>query len=74
MIVDSNNETHIFPHKLLPTDRQVPKLCKDFTNNSSANIKLSKTQFSKIVWSGGFFGRLGIGIGIGMLYFMLTKS
>ena len=71
MIVDSNNETHIFPHKLLSTDRQVPKLCKDFTNNSSANIKLSKTQFSKIVWSGGFFGRLGIGIG--MLYFMLTK-
>ena len=49
IIVDSNNETHMFSHKLLPKDRQVPKLCKDFTNNSSANIKLSKTQFSKIV-------------------------
>ena len=26
-------------------------------NNSSANIKLSKTQFSKIVQSGGFLGK-----------------
>ena len=26
--------------------------------NSSANIKLSKTQLHKVVWSGGFLGRL----------------
>ena len=35
------------------TDRQVSRLCKAFANNSSANIKLSKT-----VQSIGFLGRL----------------
>ena len=40
-----NNETN-FPHKLLLTDRQVLNLRKSFTNNSSADIKLSKTQLS----------------------------
>ena len=34
------------------------RLRKTFTNNSSANMKLSKTQFHKIVQSGGFLGRL----------------
>ena len=34
------------------------KLRKAFTNNSPANIKLSKTQLHKIVQSGGFLGRL----------------
>ena len=33
-------------------------LCKAFENNLSANIKLSKTQLSKIVQSGRFLGRL----------------
>ena len=45
-------------HKLLLTDRKVSKFCKDFSNVSSANIKLSKTQVSKTVQSGGFFDRL----------------
>ena len=36
---------------------QVSKLCKDFANGSSANIKLSKTQLHKIGQSGGFLGR-----------------
>ena len=36
---DENN----FPHKLLLTNTQVSKLGKAFTNNSSANIKLSKS-------------------------------
>ena len=54
---DSNNENN-FPHKLLLTNTQVSKLCKAFTNNSSANIKLSKTQLHKIVQSRGFLGRL----------------
>ena len=40
-----NNETN-FPHELLLTDRQVSSLHKSFTNNSSADIKLSKTQLS----------------------------
>ena len=30
------------------------KICKAFANGSSANTKLSKTQFSKIVQLGGF--------------------
>ena len=34
------------------------RLCKAFASNSSANIKLSKTQMHKIVQSGGFLGRL----------------
>ena len=37
---DENN----FSYKLLLTNTQVPKLCKAFENNSSANVKLSKTQ------------------------------
>ena len=41
-----DNETN-FPHELLLTNRQVSKLRKAFTNNSSTDIKLSKTQLSK---------------------------
>ena len=52
-----NNETN-FPHKLLLTDRQVSSLHKSFASHSSADIKLSKTQLSKIIQSGGFFSRL----------------
>ena len=57
MIGNSNGETG-FPHNLLINITQVLRLCKFFLNNSSANIKLSKTQLSKIRWSGGFLGRL----------------
>ena len=52
-----DNETN-FPHKLLLTNRQVSNLCKAFANHSSADIKLSKTQLSKMIQSGGFLGRL----------------
>ena len=47
-----------FPHKLLLTNRQVANLRKAFANHSSTDIKLSKTQLSKMIQSGGFFGRL----------------
>ena len=57
LVGDSNDENN-FPHKLLLTNIQVPKLHKAFANGSSANIKLSKTQFHKIEQSGGFLGRL----------------
>ena len=40
------------------TDRNNSRLRKTFPNNSSANIKLAKTQPPKIVQSGGFLGRL----------------
>ena len=55
-----DNETN-FRHKVLLTNRQVSNL-RRFTNylanHSSADIKLSKTQLSKIIQSGGFLGRL----------------
>ena len=47
-----------FPHKLLLTNRQVPNLCKAFSNHSSTDIKLSKSQWSKMMQWGGFLGRL----------------
>ena len=53
MIYGCNDEIN-FPHKLLVTDRQDSKLCKVFANNWSANMKLLKTQLSKIAQLGGF--------------------
>ena len=47
-----------FLHELSLTNRQVANLRKAFTNNSSTDIKLSKTQLSKMIQSGGFLGRL----------------
>ena len=53
-----DNETN-FSHKLSLTNRQVTNLRKTFSSNhSSADIKLSKTQLSKMIQSGGFLGRL----------------
>ena len=52
-----NNETN-FPHELLLTDRQISSLRKSFANNSSIDIKLPKTQLSKMIQSGGFLSRL----------------
>ena len=52
-----DNETN-FPHKLLLTNREVSNLRKAFANHLLANIKLSKTQLSKMIQSGGFLGRL----------------
>ena len=48
LIENSNGETN-FPHKILLTDTQVPKIRKAFGNGLSANIKFSKTQLSKIL-------------------------
>ena len=47
-----------FPHKLLLTNRQVSNFHKAFADKSSTGIKLSKTQISKMIQSGGFLGRL----------------
>ena len=57
MIGDSNDKTN-FPHELLLTDRQVSSIRKAFSNNSSVDIKFSKTQLSKMIQSGGFLGKL----------------
>ena len=45
------------PHELLTT-RQKTKLRNAFNNNMPADLKLSKTQISKIIQSGGFLGSL----------------
>ena len=51
----SNSDDKInFPHELLLTNRQVANLRKTFANNSSTDIKLSKTQLSKMIQPGGF--------------------
>ena len=47
-----------FPHELLLTNRQVSNIHKAFANHLSTNIKLSKTQLSKMIKSGGYLGRL----------------
>ena len=44
-----------FSHKLLLTNRQVSNLRKAFTDKSSTDIKLSKTQISKMIQSEDFF-------------------
>ena len=54
MIGDYNDKGN-FPHELLLTDRQVSSIRKAFANNSSVDIKFSKTQLSKMIQSGGFF-------------------
>ena len=46
------------PHELLLTTRQKTKLRNAFNNNMLTDLKLSKAQISKIIQSGGFFGRL----------------
>ena len=54
---DSNDKAN-FPHELLLTDRQVSSIHKAFANNSSVDIKFSKTQLSKMIQSGEFLGKL----------------
>ena len=57
IIGDSGDENN-FSHKLLLTNTHVSRLRKAFGNNSSANIKWSKTELHRILQSGGFLGRL----------------
>ena len=57
MIGDSNDKTN-FPHELLLTNRQVSSIRKAFANNSSVDIKFSKTQLLKIIQSAGCLGKL----------------
>ena len=57
MVGNSNDNTN-FPHELLLTNRQVANIRKAFAKNTSTDIKLSKTQLSEMIQSGGFLGRL----------------
>ena len=56
LIGNGDNKTN-FPGELLLTNRQVANLCKAFVNNSSTDIKLSKTHLSKMIQSVGFLDR-----------------
>ena len=47
---DGNN----LQHESLMTTRQKTKLRNGLNNNMSTDIKLSKTQITKIIQSGGF--------------------
>ena len=59
IVGNSDDETN-FPHKLFLTNRQVANLHKAFTKHTPTDIKLSKTQLSKMIQSGGFLdGFLG---------------
>ena len=51
-IFDKND----LPHELLLTARQKTKLRNAFNKNMSTDAKLSKTQISKIIQSGGLLG------------------
>ena len=57
MVVNTNDNTN-FAHELLLTNRQVANIHKFFAKNISTDIKLSKTQLSKMIQSGGFLGKL----------------
>ena len=57
MVGNSNGNTN-FPHELLLTNRQVANIRKAFAKNTSIDIKLSQTQLSKMIQSGGFLGKL----------------
>ena len=57
-IVGNSNDNTNFPHELSLTNRQVANIRKPFAKNTSTDIKLSKTQLSKMIQSRGFLGRL----------------
>ena len=57
VVVDSN-DGNSFSHKLLLANTKVSRLPKAFSNNCSANIKLSKTQWHNIGQSEVFLGWL----------------
>ena len=57
-MVGNSNDNINFPYELLLTNRQIANIRKAFANHSSTDIKLPKTQLSKMIQSGGFLGRI----------------
>ena len=51
-----NFEDEEFPHELFLTTMQITKIRNTFASNMPTDIKLSKTQISKVVQSRGSFG------------------
>ena len=56
------NSENSFPHEFLLTNRQVANLRNAFANYLSTDIKLSKTQLSKMMQAGGFLGKLFVSL------------
>ena len=57
-MIGNSSDSINFPHELLLTSKQVSSLRKAFANQLSTDIKLSKTQLSKMIQPGGFLGKL----------------
>ena len=55
-LINNLSDNTNFRHELLLTNRQVANIRKAFAKNTSTDIKLSKTQLSKMIQSGGFLG------------------
>ena len=55
-IHNKNFEEEEFPHELFLTTRPTTKIRNAFANNMSTDIKLIKSQISKVIQSGGSFG------------------
>ena len=49
-VVGDSNDENKFPHQLLLTNTQISKFLKAFTNGSSTNIRLSKTQLYRRIF------------------------
>ena len=47
-VVGDSIEENNFPHRLLLTNANIPRLCRAFPNGSSADIKLSTHIFPKL--------------------------
>ena len=76
MVGNSGDNTN-FPLELLLTNRQVENIRKAFPNHLSTDIKLSKTQLSKMIQSGGFLGKLLgplLKTGLPLMKSVITKS
>ena len=57
-LIGNSDDKTSFIIELLSTNTQVTNIYKAFANYLSTDIKLSKTQLSKMIQSGGFLGRL----------------
>ena len=53
MINDKDFEDEKLPHEIFWTTRQITKIRNTFANNMSTDIKLSKTQITKMIQSSG---------------------
>ena len=58
IVIFADGNANNFPHELLLTNRKAANTRKAFAKNTPIDIKLSKTQLTKMIQSGGFLGNL----------------